>query len=104
MEGGGDSDWLEQTGDGHPQKEKKKEKEGCLSDSFRSESSSPGGAISYSWRAILRECIMQEWKTAKGSKNRIEHRSHHHQCVNKCGLSIKDTENRDWCEGYIGPR
>ena len=58
---------------------KKEKKEGCLSDSFRSESSSPGRAISYSWRAIFRGCIMQRRKTAKGSKNRIEHISHHHQ-------------------------
>ena len=49
---------------------------GCLSDSFRSESSSPGRAISYYWRAIFRGCFMQGRKTAKGSKNRIENRSH----------------------------
>ena len=55
----------------------KKKKEGCLSDSFRSESSSPGRVISYSWRAIFRGCVMQGRKTAKVSKNRIEHRSHH---------------------------
>ena len=53
-------------------------KEGCLSASFRSESSSPGRAISYPWRAIFRGCIMQGRKTAKGPKNRIENRSHHH--------------------------
>jgi hypothetical protein len=40
--------------------------------------SSPGGAISYPWHAIFRGCIMQVRKTAKGSKNRIENRSHHH--------------------------
>jgi hypothetical protein len=51
---------------------------GCLSASFRSESSSRGRAISYPWRAIFRGCIMQGRKTAKGSKNRIENRSHHH--------------------------
>ena len=51
----------------------------CLSVSFRSESSSPGRAISYLWRAIFRGCIMQGRKTAKGSKNRIENRLHHHQ-------------------------
>ena len=49
----------------------------CLSDSFRSESSSHGRAISYSWRAMFRGCIMQGRKTAKGSKDRIEHISHH---------------------------
>ena len=49
-----------------------------MSGSFRSESRSPGRAISYSWRAIFRGCIIQGRKTAKGSKNRIEHRSHHH--------------------------
>ena len=66
MEDEGDSGWIEQTDDGHPLK-----KEGRLSDSFRSESSSPGRAISYSWRATFRGCIMQGRKTAKGSKNRI---------------------------------
>jgi hypothetical protein len=45
---------------------KKKKKEGRLSDSFRSESSSPGRAISYSWRAAFRECFMQGRKSAKG--------------------------------------
>ena len=75
MGDGGDSGWIEQTGDGHL---KKKQKEGCLSGSFRSESSSPGRAMSYSWRAIFRGCIMQGRKTAKGPKNRTEHRSHHH--------------------------
>jgi hypothetical protein len=45
---------------------------------FRSESSSPGRAISYPWRAIFRGCIIQGWKTAKGSKNRIENRLHYH--------------------------
>jgi hypothetical protein len=50
-----------------------------LSASFRSESSSPGRAISYPWRAIFRGCIMQGRKTAKESKNRIENRSHHHR-------------------------
>jgi hypothetical protein len=50
----------------------------CLSDSFRSESSSPGRAISYSWRAASRGCSMQGRKTAKGPKGRIEYRSHHH--------------------------
>ena len=65
---------------------KTKKKEGRLSDSFRSESSSPGRAISYSWRAIFRRCIMQGRKTAKGSKDRIEYRSHHHhtQRNSKC--------------------
>jgi hypothetical protein len=58
---------------------KKKKREGCLSASFRSESSSPGRAISYLWRAIFHGCIMQGRKTAKGSKNRIENRSHHHR-------------------------
>ena len=52
-----------------------------MSGSFRSESSSPGRAISYSWRAIFRGCIMQGRKTAKGPKNRIEHRSHHHHQI-----------------------
>jgi hypothetical protein len=55
-----------------------------LSASFRSELSSPGRAISYPWRAIFRGCIMQGRKTAKGSKNRIENRSHHHQWVFVC--------------------
>ena len=49
-----------------------------MSDSFRSESSSPGRAIFYSWRAIFREYIMQGRKTARRSKDRIEHRSHHY--------------------------
>jgi hypothetical protein len=62
----------------HKASQKNKIKEGCLSASFRTESSSPGRAISYSWRAIFRGCIMQGRKTAKGSKNRIENRSHHH--------------------------
>jgi hypothetical protein len=46
-------------------------------------SSSPGKAISYPWRAIFRGCVMQGRKTAKGSKSRIENRSHHlhHGCV-----------------------
>jgi hypothetical protein len=49
-----------------PQKrkrQKKKKKEGCLSAPFRSESSSPGRAISYPWRAIFRGCTMQGRKT-----------------------------------------
>jgi hypothetical protein len=58
---------------------KKKKKGGCLSASFRSESSSPDREISYSWSAFFRGCIMQGRKTAKGSKNRIENISHHHQ-------------------------
>jgi hypothetical protein len=57
---------------------KKKKREGCLFASFRSESSSPGRAISYPWRRTFRGCIMQGRKTAKGTKNRIENRSHHH--------------------------
>jgi hypothetical protein len=61
---------------GTPPKNKKKKV--LLSDSFRSESSSPGRAISYSWRATFRGCIMQGRKSAKGSNNSIEHRSHHH--------------------------
>ena len=64
---------------------KKEKKEGCLSDSFRSESSSPGRAISYSWRAIFRGCIMQGRKTAKGSKDRTEQRSHHLHCLEWTG-------------------
>ena len=46
MGDGGDSGWIEQADDGHPKKNK--HKEGYLSDSFRSESGSPGRAISYS--------------------------------------------------------
>jgi hypothetical protein len=60
---------------GIPKKEKKR---GVLSASFRPESSSPGRAISYPWRAIFRGCIVQGRKTAKESKNRIENRSHHY--------------------------
>ena len=71
----GDSGWIEQADDGHPQKRKG---EGCLSASFRSESSSPGRAISYSWRATFRGCIMQGRKTANESKNRIENRPHYY--------------------------
>jgi hypothetical protein len=44
----------------------------CLNASFRSESSSPGRAISYSWREAFRGCFTQGRKTAKGSKDRIE--------------------------------
>ena len=85
MEGGGDSGWIEQTGDGHLKKERKKE--GCLSDSFCPESSSLGRAISYFWRAFFRGCVMQGRKTAKGSKNRIEHRSHHHHFFAVAGFA-----------------
>jgi hypothetical protein len=68
MEDGGNSGWIEQTDDGHLNKKKK---QGCLSGPFRSESSSPGRAISYSWRAAFGGCITQGRKTAKGPKNRI---------------------------------
>ena len=73
---------------------KKEKKEGCLSVSFRSESSSPGRAISYFWRAIFRGCITQGRKTAKGSKSRIGHRSHHHHHL----LELDSKSNRYfWC-------
>jgi hypothetical protein len=44
MEDGGDSDWIGQTDDVH-QKKGRKKKGGCLSGSFRWESSRPGRAF-----------------------------------------------------------
>jgi len=69
MEDGGDSGWIEQTDDGHL----KRERERCLSDSSRSESSSPGRAISYCWHEKPKNRKpMQGRKTLKGSKGRID--------------------------------
>ena len=56
MEGGGDSGWVEQTGDAPPPPKKKGG--GGLSGPFRPESSSPGRAISYSWRATFRGWVI----------------------------------------------
>jgi hypothetical protein len=66
---------------GTPLKKKKKRKRW---NRFRSESSIPGRAIYYSWRAASCGCIMKGWKTAKGPKNRIENRSHHHHLFFVC--------------------
>jgi hypothetical protein len=94
MEDGGDGGWIEQADHRHPKKEK--EKRGvCLPHSARSRAvlagrflilgaqffvCPPEGGLGSSWlkRAIFRGCNMQGWKTAKGSKGRIENRSHHH--------------------------
>ena len=74
MEDGGESGWIEQTGDGHPKKKEKKKRDVCLTHSARSRAVLAGRFLILGAQFFVDALC----RGGKPQKNRIEHRSHHH--------------------------